>query len=76
MDRAILSVDGDHGCALYGENIQDGEAEFVKVERREDEFLHDAEIRACFAALKKLRARLGLPLSYAWHPRRPGSAGA
>lgn len=79
MERAIISVDGDHGCALYGANLQEGEAEFVKVECRKDEPLHEAEIRACFAALNKLRERLGMTrdqLSYAWYPRRPGSAGA
>jgi len=77
MARAILSVDGNAGCALLGENLQEGEVEFVTVEQRPDELLYMAETRACFLALKALRARLGCPdLSYAWYPRRPGSAGA
>ena len=77
MRRAILSVDGDHGCALLGENLQEGEAEFVKVEKRPDEHINKAEVRACSLALRALRERLGNPdISYAWYPRRPGSAGA
>lgn len=76
MNRAILSVDGNCGCALYGANLQEGEAEFVEVVPRKDEPLHEAEARACWAAFKKLKDRLGLPLSYAWQTRRPGSAGA
>lgn len=77
MKRAILSVDGNAGCALLGENLQEGEAEFVVINRRSDEPLHLAEIRACFSAYNNLRARLKLPdLSYAWFPRKPGSAGA
>lgn len=76
-ERAVLSVDGDHGCALLGVNLQEGEAEFVKVTPRPDEHLCYAEQRACYAALKALRARVGKPdLSYAWWPRKPGSAGA
>ena len=76
IDRAVLSVDGNCGCALLGEDLQVGEAEFVEVEKRPDEHLSEAEVRACFQALKNLRARLGKEISYAWYPRRPGSAGA
>jgi hypothetical protein len=76
MERAILSVDGNCGCALLGENLQEGEAEFVKVERRPDEYLHEAQVRACWAAFKNLKKRLGKEFSYAWQTRRPGSAGA
>jgi hypothetical protein len=76
IPRAILSVDGDHGCALVGENLQEGEAEFVKVEPRKDEYICDAEVRACTQAYRKLKARLPYPISYAWYPRKPGSAGA
>jgi ribonuclease HI len=77
MDRAILSVDGNAGCALLGENLQDGEAEFVVVAARHGEPRHEAEVRACWAAFKALKARLNRPdISYAWYPRRPGSAGA
>lgn len=76
MERAILSVDGNCGCALLGEDLQVGEAEFVEVTPSKDEPLHEAQVRACWAALKKLKERLGRPLTYAWYPRRPGSAGA
>lgn len=76
MERAFLKVDGNCGCALLGANLQEGEAEFVEVAPRKDEPLHEAEVRACWAALKKLKERLGRELTYAWEPRRPGSAGA
>lgn len=79
MKRAILSVDGNCGCALLGENLQEGEAEFVEIRPRSDEPLHEAEVRACWAAFNNLMKRLGLTrdeLSYAWYPRRPGSSGA
>ena len=76
MERAILSVDGNCGCALLGENLQEGEAEFVEVAPRKDEQLHEAEIRACWATFKKLKSRIDRPFSYAWYPPRPGSAGA
>jgi len=76
MERAILSVDGNAGCALLGENLQEGEAEFVVVAQRPGEHLYEAEVRACWAAFKNLRTRLGKEMSYAWYPRRPGSAGA
>lgn len=77
FERATLSVDGNAGCALLGADLMVGEVEFVTVEQRDHEPLHEAELRACWAALKKLRERLGKPgLSYAWYPRRPGSAGA
>lgn len=77
MERAILSVDGNCGCALLGENLQVGEAEFVEVSPRNGEPLHEAQTRACWAAFKRLKDRLNMPqLSYAWQTRRPGSAGA
>lgn len=76
LERAVISIDGDHGCALLGEDLQVGDAEFVKVEPRKDEQLHEAEIRAAFQALNNLRKRLGKEITYAWYPRRPGSAGA
>jgi len=76
MERAELSVDGNAGCALLGENLQEGEAEFVVVAQRPGEQLYEAEVRACWAAFQRLKARLGKELTYAWYPRRPGSAGA
>ena len=72
MDRAMLAVDGNCGMALFGENLQDGEAEFVVVAPRPDEPRQEAEVRACWAALKRLRERLNRPdLSYYWYPCRP-----
>lgn len=38
MDRAILSVDGNCGCALLGENLQEGEAEFVEIKCSEPQW--------------------------------------
>lgn len=76
LERARLMVDGNCGCALLGVNLQEGEAEFVEIAARKDEPLHEAEVRACWAAFKKLKERLGRDLTYAWDPRRPGSAGA
>jgi hypothetical protein len=77
VERVILSVDGNAGCALLGENLQEGEAEFVVVEPRPDEVIYKAEVRACGAAFNALKLRLGRDdLPYAWYPRRPGSAGA
>ena len=63
--RAELGIDSNAGYALLGENLQDGEAEFVTVEHDDDELLSLAEMRAAKQALAKLRARLGMPdLSY------------
>lgn len=76
MERAILSVDGNCGCALLGENPQEGEAEFAEVQQRPGEYLYEAEVRACWAAFRNLKARLGKEFSYAWQTRRPGSSGA
>ena len=76
LERAVLSIDGNCGCALLGDNLQEGEAEFVEIVPRADEHLYHAEVRACWAALNNLRKRLGRPITYAWHPRKPGSSGA
>lgn len=79
MDRIILSVDGNCGCALLGENLHEGEAEFVEVSIGKEEHLHTAEIKACWKAFHKLINRLNIPrdtISYAWYPRKPGSSGA
>ncbi len=62
LERAELGIDGDHAFALLGQNIQDGEAEFVKVEVPGD---IASERRAATKALNNLRQRLGKPaLSY------------
>lgn len=76
LPRAVLSVDGNCGCALFGENLQEGEAECVEIIQRYGEPLHEAETRACWQAFQHLKARLAIPLTYTWYPRRPGQAGA
>src|SRR3990167_6607420 len=67
MDRAQLGIDGDCGFALLGEDLQSGEAEFVKVIDTGDP-LSD-ELRAAKQAFRKLQQRLNRPdLSY-WFGR-------
>lgn len=71
-DRAELGIDGNAGFALLGENIQEGECEFVTVEKGKDEPLHIAECRAATAAFNKLKDRLNRPsLSYYIGPSHP-----
>lgn len=85
VERAVLSVDGNCGCALLGENLQEGEAEFVEIDSPiqpgTDEWprryfyrlWEDAAARACGIAYRRLRERLpGRVISYALdssHPR-------
>ena len=68
MERAELGIDGNAGFALLGENLQEGEAEFVEialpVEASKDpnryqhsEWVKAAKIAAT-AAYRKLKARL------------------
>lgn len=67
MERAELGVDGDHAFALLGDDIQSGEAVFVKVENGDTWRTKDraaAERRAATKALNLLREKLGRPLSY------------
>jgi hypothetical protein len=84
LDRAVIGVDGDCGFALLGENIQSGEAEFVKIEN--DEFRKSNPIQwdinaniASRRALARLRGRLGYTLesgkwlTYALHSSHPYS---
>jgi hypothetical protein len=73
-DRAILSIDGNCGCALLGTNLQEGEAEFVEIECSEPKWTvawEEAATKACLIALRRLRARFPeRHISYAWdrHP--------
>lgn len=61
-ERAAIGIDGNCGYALLGENIQEGEAEFVEVQSPGERI--DKAI-AAKAALNRLRERLGKPhLSY------------
>lgn len=68
LQRAILNIDGSHACALLGENIQDGEAEFVEIVYPNGKNASDAyryERKAAFVALNNLRKRLGIEITYA-----------
>ncbi len=73
-NRVLIGVDGNAGFALLGENIQEGECEFVVVEKRKDEHLADTQKRAATQAYRKLCARLndGLPLPYMLDDYYPG----
>lgn len=71
LARAVLSIDGDYACALLGENIQDGECEFVKVNypdgiNRGTSGSNLAERIAASQAFRKLRKRLEIPMTYAY----------
>ena len=57
-DVAICGLDGNAGFALLGENIQEGEAEFVEVPAPGGEY---EKAYAMIAALDKLRDRLNMP---------------
>lgn len=81
-ERAELGIDGNCGFALLGENIQEGEAEFVEIslplERSEDPYRYrsaewcNAAQAAASLAFIALKLRLGRPISYylgSSHPR-------
>lgn len=74
-DRVVLSIDGNCGCALLGEDLQVGESEFVEVVKRPDEHITEAERRACTQAYNALCDRLGRRLPYVWLNGQPGMAG-
>jgi hypothetical protein len=60
-ERAELGVDGNAGFALLGENIQEGEAEFVTIECNEPRWTSAWHVAACHAASEayhKLKGRL------------------
>ena len=66
--RAVLSIDGSHACALLGENVQDGESEFVEIVYPDGKNASDAykhERTHAFRALHRLRERLGINMTYA-----------
>ena len=63
--RAVLSIDGECACALLGTNLQEGEAEFVKIDYDSPPLRSQAERKAAFLALQALRERLGTDLTYA-----------
>jgi hypothetical protein len=68
LKRAVLSIDGNCACALLGENLQEGEAEFVEISYPDGKNASDAylaERAAAFIALRQLRVRLGIKITYA-----------
>lgn len=81
IERAELGVDGNCGFALLGENIQEGEAEFVEIalplERSKDPYRYrsaewcNAAQAASSLAFIALKLRLGRPLSYYIGPSHP-----
>lgn len=58
VQHAELGVDGNCGFALLGENLQEGEAEFVEIKKSSFESIEQAEDRASRQAFNKLRERL------------------
>lgn len=72
MERAELGVDGNCGFALLGPNLQEGEAEFEEFsgDVRTSEGARQAKL-AINRAFRRLKARIGRPISYylgASHP--------
>jgi len=60
--RVELGIDGDCGFALLGENIQEGECEFEKINSTEPTWTLAYQIEAKLAinkAFKRLKERLG-----------------
>lgn len=60
---AEFGVDGDHAFVLLGPNLQEGEAEFVKIDQEDSA---GAAMAACRLAHARLCERLGLD-SLPWH---------
>lgn len=74
IDRATLGVDGNAAFALLGENIQEGECEFVVIECGEPRWTtawQTAASRAATKAYRTLQARIGRPISYRLDPSHP-----
>lgn len=75
--RAELGIDGNCGFALLGENIQEGESEFVEILSVDkwpvDWTLSIAERVAAKTAFKRLKDRLNLDynLSFYFGPSHP-----
>jgi hypothetical protein len=68
MNRAELGIDGNCGFALLGDNLQEGEAEFVEIPENSS----SGKQWAAKQALLKLRERLGRPeLPYYFGPSHP-----
>ena len=61
MRHIELGIDGNCGFALSGENIQEGEAEFVEIHYEIHKDRLSAELAAMKIALNKLRTKLNVP---------------
>lgn len=61
-----LSIDGNCGCALVGENLMEGEAEFVCIDDAPEIYteLRDKEKWSMTQAHKRLCDRLGVQLGF------------
>ena len=82
IERAELGIDGNAGFALLGENLQEGEAEFVEIalpleaSKDPNRYHHSEWVRAAetAASLAYVALKLRLPgrqSSYALHPSHP-----
>jgi hypothetical protein len=68
-ERAELGIDGNAGYALFGANLQEGEAVFVEVA---DPPGLENQLVACKVALLRLKDKLNKPnLSYYFGPNHP-----
>jgi hypothetical protein len=71
--RAQLGIDGNCGFALLGENLQEGESEFIEIPEPNN---YVSELWAAKVAFNKLKARLGDPeLSYYFGSSHPYGGG-
>lgn len=67
--KVVLSIDGNQGCALLGENLQEGVCYFIPVKRVRGESKLHAGRRAAMAAYRELLTKLGRrekDLPYVW----------
>ena len=72
MERAKLGIDGNCGFALLGENIQEGESEFVEIIDEPGRSDCENKIVAAKRAFAKLQSRLNRPeLSYYFDVSHP-----
>lgn len=71
IPRAYMFLDGSHACALLGEDLQDGEAEFSPIEGWPQATIRQ-ERSAMGRALRALEARInnGQPMAYAMYSPR------
>lgn len=76
-DRAVIGIDGNCGYALLGENLQEGESEFVEISEcpHKDRHIRDQEAWAATRAFSRLKKRLGRQLTYYLHPSHPRHVG-